>query len=1023
MRLFRFFLNQKLFVHYITIVIVILGFMTLNVIQREARPNVNFNRVVISVGYPGAAPSDIEELVIDPIEEKINEVDGIEEYRSVSYSGAGIISIVIDEEHPDLDQVVDDIRRKVAEVNDLPDEVNDPFVSEIKAENIPVLRLALYGDAKPFDLKIEVEKLRDYVKTFDGVQSVSYAGLEDLQLKVLTNPDKLNTYDVTLIEIISRLREWAKQRPGGLLENSTSTHNLTVGKDYNDIDELLNFTVRSNDSGKNVQLKDIAAVDYDTQTTQKRSIFGDKSAVLVTIVKKTNADVVKTVDEVRAGLEDYRKNLKNGLDFKLYTDESKRVRSRLKTVTSNALSGLLLVIIILVLFLDWRSAAVVSLGLPVAVLGGIVMVYLLGNTLNSLVIIGMIIVLGMLVDDAIVVCENIYAYLEEGLSPSEAAIKGVSQISVPVVATVLTTIFAFFPILFMKEIIGQFLRVIPATVIVMLAVSLFEALVILPIHAEEIMRPKLKKKKKIGPFKRIEGVYRKYLEWSLKHRWIVSGILLIFLGISGYQGKQLFQKFRLFPATGLDGLSIRVELKKNSPIEKTSDTLKMLGKELEEISEGTFDSIFSTAGQVLTGGSSGSRQNASHLGSVDIRFTSDPDFIHKEKRIVGQIRKVSKEFAKKYNVKTSITIDRPGPPVGKPIQYEITSRNFDIGKEVVSKIIKEFEKINGVESLETDLDGETIMYRFQIDNARAVSEGVDPVNISRTIFSASTGVITNEILKSNERVEILVGVDSESEMKAKDILNLRIRNKFSQAVPLASFVELVEETSPSSIQRLNGIRTITLFGEVREKEITGKEANAQVRPFIEKLKKEYPTIKISTGGGEKDRMKALKDTMRLYILAIFLIFMVISLSFQSVVYPFLVLLAIPLGLCGVVWSLSLHGQPLSLMGIIGVVGLSGVVVNVSIILLSFIREKIRSGLSKEEAIIQAGLRRLRPIVITTITTLIGLIPTIYGIGGVDTFVQPLALVLGWGLFVATGLSIFALPALVSLVPKLEKMSK
>ena len=267
----------------------------------------------------------------------------------------------------------------------------------------------------------------------------------------------------------------------------------------------------------------------------------------------------------------------------------------------------------------------------------------------------------------------------------------------------------------------------------------------------------------------------------------------------------------------------------------------------------------------------------------------------------------------------------------------------------------------------------------------------------------------------------MLGLQEFKQNEIETIKRLRVRNDQSQGVPVASFVRIEEEKGPSSIQRYNGLRTITLFGEVDDVNISGKQANAKVAPFLEKLRNEYKTVRIVVGGGEKDRLNAVQDTMKLYLIAMILIFMTISLTFQSVIYPFLVLTAVPMGLSGVIWSLVLHGKSLTIMGIIGIVGLSGVVVNVSIIFLKFIQDNIRLGKGLRESIIEAGISRLRPIFMTTLSTLIGLLPTIYGVGGVDSFVQPIALVLGWGLFVATTLTLLFLPAILSFFGFLERL--
>lgn len=1022
MEFFKFLQKNRLFVHYLTLIVAILGVMTLFKIQREARPNVNFNRVAISAAYPGASPSDIEDLVINPIEEKLSEVDGIKEYRSVSFSGAGSISVLIDDEYPSPDKVIDEIRRKISEVRNLPQQVENPLIHEIKAINIPVLKIALYGSLEALKFKQEVEKLRDFIKSFPGVQSVDTLGLEDLQLKIQTDPKKLDQHDLTLMEVISNLSAWSKARPGGLLESATSTSNITIGEDYSEIAKLARFIVRSNDSGQEIQLKDVAKIEYDTEKSQKINLFEGKDAVLITIVKKPFADAIKTVDIIKKGLDDYEKELPKELKFKLYSDESTNVRARLKTVGVNAVFGLSFVIIILIIFLDWRSALVTSAGLPVAILGGVISIYLLGNTMNTLVIVGMIIVLGMLVDDAIVVCENIFSHIESGMPPHKAAVRGVSEIATPVVATVLTTVFAFFPILFMKEIMGQFLRVIPLTIISMLLVSLVEALVILPIHAEEIMRPR--KKKESSFFISLERRYERYLRWSLRHRVYIVSFLVLLSIASFFQGRVLFRSFTLFPAVGIQSFSVKLELAKNAPLSKTTLLVKDLSQRLLAASENTMDALYSTIGETNIGGNRGSRQNASNLAMINVVFTSDPDFIYQEKRIIAKMEEICTHFASEYSVNTSMSIDRPGPPMGKPIHFEITTRDLQQGPQIAKLLKQELAKIKGVRALETDLDGNTQKYRILINNSLAISEGVDPAIISQTIFAATTGRVINDILINNEKVELLVSINPElAEQEMQNILALKVRNKFGQAVPIETFAQAKMELGPSSIQRLNGLRTITVFGEVDEKIISGKLANTNIRPYLKKLKEQFPHVVIVAGGGEKDRLNALKDTLRLYILAVILIFMTISLSFQSILYPFLVLLAVPMGLVGVVWALMLHNHPPSLMALVGVVGLSGVVVNVSIILLKFIQERIAEGMHVHEAIVAAGVRRLRPIFITTVTTMIGLIPTIYGIGGVDTFVMPLALVLGWGLLVATLLTLFTLPALLALVPGLELSAK
>ncbi|MEZ4871639.1 MAG: efflux RND transporter permease subunit [Bdellovibrionales bacterium] len=368
--------NQKLSMHYLSIVIVIAGAMTFAVIQREARPNVNFNRVAITAVYPGASPADIEELVIDPIEEKISEVDGVEEFRSVSYVGAGSISVKIDDTYPNPQEIIDEVRRKIAEVKDLPAEVEDPTVVEAKASNIPVLNLALYGDVSAFDFKLETEKLRDFLKLQDGVQSVEYTGISDLQLKIKTDPKKLDRFDITLDEIANKVTGWAKQKPGGLFENSEKVANLTIGEDLNELDELGQFVVRSNDSGNKVRLADISEIKYDLESLQTGKIYGEQDAVLFTVVKKPFHDAIDVVDNLKDSIDGYAESLPENLKLKLYKNQSINIRNKLRIVTNNAVGGLILVLAFCFYFWTGRSSLVTAVGIPIAILGGITLVYL-----------------------------------------------------------------------------------------------------------------------------------------------------------------------------------------------------------------------------------------------------------------------------------------------------------------------------------------------------------------------------------------------------------------------------------------------------------------------------------------------------------------------------------------------------------------------------------------------------------------------------------------------------------------------
>ena len=895
--------------------------------------------------------------------------------------------IRIDDTYPHQDKIIDEIRRKVSEVRGLPVEVGHPVLREHKSTNIPILKVALYGRVDPLVLKMEAENLKDFLKFQEGVQSVSYSGLSDLQLKILVNPERLSQFDITLNEIFSQLSDWSRQIPGGLFESRSQVANLTVGTHLSDINHLNNFVIRSNDSDKSVKLSDVAEMEFGLESSQTESFFKGKKAVLLTIIKKPFMDSIDVVENLNAKIKGYKSSLGQGLNIDPYEDQSIVIRDKLRVVILNAVTGLCLVLALLFFFLDWRSSIVTSLGIPIAILGGICVLYFLGQTMNSLVILGIIISLGMLVDDAIVICENIYSYLEKGLSPYQASLRGAYEIARPVIASVLTTIFAFLPIIFMKGIIGQFLMVIPLAVVSLLSFSLLEALLILPIHAKEVMRTKVGASQK-SRFRRMEKVYKRYVGWSIDKRGYLLATFILFMVLSGMSSVQIFKRFSLFPRGSVGGFSLELEMEKNTSARKTKEMIQDLDDEISPVVRDVIEASYSTVGG----------EEGGHRASLKINFTTDFRLSDSQEEVIEKVRAVVKDFKEKRKVQVGVSFYREGPPSGKPIAIHVTSRDFNKGEKVIETVKGELKKIEGVHSLETDLSGDSIRYQLRVNNELAVSEGIDPKRVARTIFMASTGQVISEILDGNQKVEVLLKVQGGEQDSIQKVLELRVRNKSGQAVPLERIVEVSQEKGPSAIKRLDGLRTISLFGEVEESLVTGKEVYAQINPLIEELRKKYPAMGLSIGGREKNRMSAFTDTIKLYGFTLLLIFMTISLTFQSLIYPFLILTTIPMGFSGVIWALIFHGKPLSLMGIIGMVGLSGVVVNVSIILLKFIQERLLEGVSLREAIISASVKRLRPIIITTTTTLLGLIPTIYGIGGFDSLIQPIALVLGWGLF-------------------------
>ena len=1009
-------LKNTLFVHYLTIILILLGVFSIFKFRREARPNVNFDRIAISVPFNGAAATEVEELILKPLEEEIDGLDGIKEYRSTAFEGVAAMSIEIEPDYPEKRQVIDEVQRAVNQA-ELPEDAEDPIVTEIKASKINVYTFSLVGEkVSSLDLRDQAKRLMDDLKFVEGVSTVEASGLKDLEYRVSIKSEVLQRNMVTLGEIMNSLNNWNRVSPAGEVDENGKTFSIRIDEQMKTKESIENHTVKAVDADYILKIKDLGTVKLQNAEVKQEYLVNGIQGISISVYKEQSADIVAVAKGVSKFLEDYK--FKEGVNYITSYNDSESIQSSLKSIVLNAIFGMFLVLLTLMLFVSTRLAFITAFGIPVAFLGGLFALYMFGMTLNTLVVLGMVVVLGMLVDDAIVVAENIFSHVEEGLSPKEAAVKGVSEVASPVVATVLTTVFAFLPVVFMEGIMGQFLRVIPITVIIILCFSLFEALFILPVHCADILKPLDRTKKASWDIMgALKNKYASFISWSVGSvlsSLVVLGVLIGITVATVVVAKNV--KFELFPRTGIQFLTITSEFPLNTHLDSSKEFAKELYDELKNssVKEDIF-SFATTLGSATKGGLTGVREQGSHLSSSTVRLSDDPNFIYREKKVIAEIEKIVEKVGDKFKNKVNVSIPRPGPPVDSDIELVMYSRDFEENVKASEDIVSFMKTKEGMSNIESDLMDQADYYRVKIDKELATENGLSFTDISRTIFSALYGISATNTRIGDDEVGLVVSLDKSQGLDIKDVNDLMFTNQFGALVPLKAFAKVYKDKTTPSIQRIDGKRAITIFGDVDAKKSTPSEMNKILKDYLPQIEGKYPSVRFDVQGADLQRLETLKETGTLYAFSLVGIFIVISLSFVSIGFPLLVLFAVPFGFIGVVWALFLHSMPLSLMGIIGVIGLSGVVVNSSIILIQFLLQELRSGVKLKTAVVEACSRRFRPIVITSITTFVGLAPTIYSVAGKDAFIQPLVLSLGWGLIVATLLTLFILPALVYLL--------
>jgi multidrug efflux pump subunit AcrB len=1020
MKIADFSVRHSLLVNLVSIFILIAGFYTLFIyqIRKEAFPEVSFDQVVITTTYPGAPPQEIEKLVTVPIEKEIKGVDGIEEFSSVSLENISVILVEISQDVKDKDKVIDDVQQAVDRTQDLPQEVDDPVVVEVTSGEIPVIEVALSGELSEVKLQNYAEILEDILEDIPGVSSISRSGFRDREVWVEVNPDALRSYHVSLREVMTALGKRNISIPGGKLRGTEEFSIRTTGEFYSK-EEIENVVIRANDLGNWLRVKDVAHVRFSFEDEDKiNKSYGTRSINLI-VIKRASGDAVKIVDVVRKKTEQFLKSADKELHASYINDISFYIKRRLGVLRQNGILGLLLVVCVLLVFLNYRTALLTALGIPIAFCATLAIMGFTGLSVNLITMFGLIIVLGMLVDDGIIVAENCSRYLESGLNPRQAAITGTQEVVKPVTATIITTIAAFSPLLFIEGMVGKFVWGIPVVVVIALLASLFEALVILPSHFADFVsvggREKFSSKKDLPWFQALLNFYTKVVNKALSRRYLVVIIgMVVVLPLTFFVASKM--QFMLFGTTDIEQFYIRAE----APVGTNLYTTELLMKQIEEkvatLPESELEAYTTQIGS--TGQSwifDPYGKSGSHVAQITAYITPITQRKREVSEIVDGLREEVKDvegFDKIYFEK-----EREGPPVGRAVAVQIRGEDFSVLEELSENISSKLSEMEGVFDIASDYEVGRGEIRVVIDEDQAARTFLSVSEIAQTIRSVYKGGYATAIkpTKAEEEIDVLVRFPEEYRTMRESFDKIVIPNRFGNLIPLGKVAHLEEKVSLASIRHLDGKRVITVKADVDNKNITSLEANKHLSEIYKDVPSKYPGYSITYGGEQEENIKSSRSFIRAFGLAFFLIFMILAANFNSLIQPFIVMMAILFGLIGVIWAFFFHGLPISFFMMMGVVGLNGIVVNDSIVLVEFINNLRRQGIDRRDSIVQGGQLRLRPVLLTTITTALGLTPTAYGIWGGDPFLKPMALTIVWGIICATALTLIVIPCVYAII--------
>ncbi len=999
----RFFAEHDKLAYLITVMLLLLGLATLRTVKRDQFPPVDMGIVNIVTRYPGASPEDVELNVTNKLEEQLRDVDGMDEMTSFSMENISQIDIIIDSDVADPDEVKRDIRDAIARATDFPPEVTDaPLVKEWVTTDMPVFEIGLAGEVPYPELRELAKLFEKKLKDLDGVSRLDRFGYRAREIKVEVRPSAIDRYQIPVRQIVAAIQADNIRATAGSFESYTSEQSIVTLAQFRDPMEVGDVIVRASFEGPRIRVRDLAVIRDGFEPEKVRSRMSGHSAISFMVHKKESADVIRMVDSIRDFMAKERERLPEGVQVLSGMDGSKYVRSTFGVVGKNGAIGLVLVIFTLMIFLNFRSAFWVAMGIPVAGLGVIFLMAQLGYYLETPSLIAMIIVVGIIVDDGIVVAENITRHRERGKSPIDAAVDGTYEVFAPVVTTVITTILAFAPLLFMAGMLGRFIFVMPMVITLALALSLVECTLALPAHIAGGKAASRRKEASEGSwFRAARDQFRRLVLVVLKLRYVVVMLFVgAFVGALWYSMN--YMNFVLFPTQSSKEFFIVIETPVGSSLDATADKVVEIEEIVAELPPEELSTFSATVGKIeMRPGESEDRAN--------IRVNLTP-WTERERNADQIVEDLRSRMAHIRDASIRFDVQGGGPPVGKPITMRVVGADDETRIRLADSLMAYLASIEGVKDLARDDKAGKEEVVIKPNRGRMSELGITVADIARNVRLAYDGQVVTSVRYGDEDVGFRVQMEERYRASRNVLKRLSIPNRLGRLIPLRQVASFGTGPGPANLYHYEGERTITISGDVVMGVLTPLQVVEAVNGQFD-VDRDWPGMRLVIGGEAEKTAEMMASLGIAFAMAAVGIYFVLILLFNSMTRPLLVMLAIPFGLIGVIVTFALHNEPMGFMAMLGVIGLSGVVVNDSLLLVNFVNQLqiARPGTSLVRHVAEGTATRLRPILVTSITTVAGLLPLAYGVGGSDQFGGTMALAMGYGILFATPLTLVLLP--------------
>ena len=1015
-------IKNRTTVAVISLLIIVAGTYSYITLPREAFPDVAIPYVLISTSYEGVSPEDIESSVTMKLEKKLTGIKGVKEVRSSSLEGSSIILIEFLPKVK-IEDALQYVRDKVDQAkSDLPDDADEPVISEINVSEFPVMMISLAGPISPVRLKAVADQLQDAIEAIPGVLKCDILGAVEREIRLEIDQDRVAKYGLTIPELLALIPSENVNISAGGLETEGTKFNVRVPAEFVDPEEVdhLLLTVRN---GKPIYLADVATVRDTFKDPLSFSRLNGRNSITLAVKKRVGENIVFIAAAVRAVLDGAKPMLPAGVTLEPTLDLSTTIDRTVKDLENNIVTGALLVLLVLMLFMGLRVSGIVALAIPTSMLMSFAIIQALGYTLNMIVLFSLILAVGMLVDNAIVIVENIYRHMQLGYKRMEAAMKGTTEVAWPVITSTLTTLAAFTPLMFWPGMMGEFMKYLPMTLIIALSCSLFVAMVINPTICAMVPLGKARRAQKHHWFL---DHYRRLLRLALDHRFTVITLGALMLVITVMLYGLLGRGVELFPQADPERATVNIRCPQGTNIRETDRITRLVEQRVEghrlgpgpggdavAYIDNVVAGVGSAGGFSLVGASAGP-----HLASVTLLFPEYEVRPHPAADVVAKIREDLDDIA---GAEVAVEREEHGPPTGGAVTIHVRGSDFKTLEDLSEQIKSAIASVPGLVNLRSDLEATRPELVFKVNRRKAMLLGVNTAVVGNFLKTAVFGNKVGTYRQFNDEYDITVRLPVSQRERIEDLFRLSVPNSRGQAIPLSLLGEFEYTGGLGTINRIDQKRTVTITGD------------AEGRPdqvVLNDVRRRIDAMSLPSGydvtyaGKKEEQDKASAFLSKAFVVACLMIVMILVAQFNTLTVPLIIMTTVVLSMMGVLVGLMVCRLPFGIiMTGVGVISLAGVVVNNAIVLLDYTRQLQRRGLDLIEASVEAGATRLRPVLLTAGTTVLGLLPMAIGVSfDFHTFSlatrsessewwRPMAVAVIFGLSLATILTLVVVPTL------------